>query len=149
MLDQKKAADYFIVAWCKDWTLIDYFRVVAELPNNPKTSVVYESCKDLTPWADIGKDFYAFKRPVRFFVSTNYPKLSSWLISRNDNISRLSYSKELIKMKPKNNGESIHSKEDLKELEKTKKEYKSQLLDYEISRTNFKEAKKSQWNVCS
>lgn len=103
MFDKKHAAEFFVVAWCKNWTLRQYLNVALERESVSayvEQSDVELSCAEF-PWipADLGS--YIAGRLVRSHVEDNFPKLSAWLHSREDDVKRLACASQIEKLRDK------------------------------------------------
>jgi hypothetical protein len=84
MMDRRKAAQYFIVAWVKDWSLLTYLQVLAE--DGPR--IEFADAHSLYPW--LGQ--WAFKgrrRTVRTYLAESNRPLSDALWDAADDRARL------------------------------------------------------------
>jgi hypothetical protein len=84
MMSREKAAQYFIVAWVKEWTLRTYLEVVTD--GGPE--IRFEHAQALYPWLPDSWPFAANHRVRTFLAEANRP-LSDALWDAADNRARL------------------------------------------------------------
>jgi hypothetical protein len=90
MMDRKKAAEYFVVAWVKGWSLRMYLQVVAA----GGAPIKYDAAQALYPWLP---DEWAFIRQHRcrsHLAESNRP-LSDALWDCADNRARLALAPQI------------------------------------------------------
>lgn len=152
MLDQKTAAEYLVVAWCRDWTMTTLLLTLCDHSQrdgeyDDYSSMIDRACAEYS-W--LPKSGFAFGtgKTVRGFVGGYYPKLSSWLYARHDDVARLKCAAQVSKLKCPSQPAALRSKLDKAENEKAKRDYKAATASYRIARDAFKTNTRSSWNTC-
>lgn len=147
MFDSKKAADYLVVAWCKEWPLWQYLNAIMErqLGEGDLTQAVNEASAAF-PW--LTTQVHAYKRNTREFVAGAYPKLNTWLWDRPDDISRLKCSSQIERLRCPDFLRGYVSANDRSELKQSKRVLRQATTSYRASRDAFKTHQRSAWNVC-
>ena len=146
MFDAHKAAEFFVVGWCKDWTLGQYLRYVEAIEGNdvdwdelvPKVIGCYSWMPTL------GKQY---KSTVRSFIGSAYPKLSAWMFSRKTDIERLKCAAQIEKLRPPLRLAMV-SDADRIEMKSATRDEKQASASYRLSRASFKTHQRSAWNTC-
>lgn len=157
----EKAAGLFLVAWVKDWPLIDLVNVFSQRR-------LLDGVKLLTP--ELAKEMgsmYSFmpstlqgyvipqlgKRSAltfaKRFVADNYPKLNDALWDAPDNQAILALKDRVLRLKcPEILKSRKFSKEELAERNRTARAAKAEQSSYAISREIFKRRKDgSDWKT--
>lgn len=147
MLDQSKAAKFFVVAWCKDWTLMQYVGAVFERPfgNIKDWEAFVSEATNAIPWLPHEGRQYSYT--VRSFVGSAYPKLSEWLWRQQDDVQRLKCAEQIPKLRTTGKLTLVKD-EDRQEMRATSKNYRQAKFSYGASREAFKSNQRSAWNVC-
>lgn len=84
MMRREKAAQYFIVAWVKDWDLFTYLGVIADGgPNIP-----FEQAHRLYPWLP-GPHAFIRRLKVRSYLAESNRPLSDALFDAGGQLARL------------------------------------------------------------
>jgi hypothetical protein len=91
LFDREKAAQYFIVAWVKNWKLQTYLSAVGA------SSMDYYKICELYPWMPSGKNVhYYFKNTdVRAWCAIAMRSINDKLWDTDDNAKRLALSKRV------------------------------------------------------
>lgn len=84
MMDRRQAAQYFIVAWVKDWSLLTYLQVLAD--GGPR--IAFEDAHALYPWLP-GTWGYKLRRTCRTHLADSNRPLSDALWDAPDDRARL------------------------------------------------------------
>lgn len=151
MFDTKRAAEYFVVAWCKQWTLTEYLKVVlerqklCEFGKDEFQGVLDEACAAY-PW--LPNDYRAYPRSVRVVVGTTYPKLSAWLFARDDDVSRLKCAAQIEKLRGPVTPTPMFREADREEFKAARREMRQATTSWRAARDAFKTNQRSAWNVC-
>lgn len=149
MFDTKNAAEYFVVAWCKDWSIGQYLRVVGVLADGVDGADDWRKIEaqvtELYPWMPSMARQYA--NSVRTFVGAAYPKLSAWLFSRASDIDRLKCAPQIERLKPPSKLAKVSDK-DRVEMKAATKDARQATDSYRLSRASFQTHQRSAWNVC-
>ena len=101
MFDRKKAAEWFVVAWCRNWNICQYMRVVTETEAEPMffTEQEVAAAHLAFPWLPNDQGKYIGRRLVRSEVEDNFPSLGAWLWGRPSDISRLACAPQIEKLR--------------------------------------------------
>lgn len=146
MFDKKKAAEYFVVAWCKDWSIGQYLRVIEVLVSDDVDwNDVEAKVNAAYPWMPRMSRQYG--NSVRAFVGSAYPKLSAWLFSRATDIDRLKCANQIERLKPPSALPKV-SDSDRAEMKAAGKDERQATASYRLARASFKTHQRSAWNVC-
>lgn len=143
MLDAAKAADYYVVAWCKNWTLRQYLTVCLEKEFGARVTPeeVEFACATYS-WLPVKLWNYTSSRLVRAHAEDSFPRLSAWLHGRADDIARLKCSSQILKLKDRGAW-----KENMRP-ESGAKEYRELVLAAHLDSVRKKSHQRSAWNVC-
>ena len=149
MYDQAKAADFFVVAWCKNWTLGQYLDVITgQFNSKDDLSLRVGAVSDAYPWLPSQLwQLRAYGRPVRELVSMYWPNLSDWLWSRKTDIDRLKCASQVPKLRPTRSRGRV-SEDARSEMKQSSKMLRQATTSYRASRDAFKTHQGSAWNVC-
>lgn len=145
MFDAHKAAEFFVVGWCKEWTLGQYLRYVGALGDGDNFDDVVDKVTACYPWMPrLGRQY---KNTIRSYVGSAYPKLSGWLFSRNTDIDRLKCAAQIEKLRPAGRLPMVRDS-DRAEMKEAGRDEKQASMSYRLSREAFKSHQRSAWNVC-
>lgn len=147
MFDRKRAAEYLVVAWCRDWKLGDYLDCIAEeVGAKHKLDEKLPALREAFPWLT---DYWgAYTHSVREFVGSAYPKLSQWLWAQPDDVKRLRCAPQIERLKAPARLNRFVSDEDRKEMKDAARDLGASTVSYRQSREAFKTHQRSAWNVC-
>lgn len=145
MFDRKKAAEYFVVAWCKNWSMSQYLHTVTEIDYGGDLLPLLDMAVEEYPWlTKFGK---AYKHSVREFVGGAYPKLNDWLWSRKDDLARLKCAAQVERLKPAILRGFVRA-DDRAEMKASTRDLAAADAAYRASRDAFRTNQRSAWNVC-
>ena len=145
--DAKKAAEFFVVAWCKDWPLGTYLRAIGVGDRGERDWGEWiAEINGLYPWMPVVG--WHYRHGARAFVGAAYPKLSAWLLSRKTNIDRLKCAPQIEKLKPPAHKLAMVQDSDRAEMKSASKDERQASASYKLSRASFKTHQRSAWNVC-
>lgn len=147
MFDTKNAAEYFVVGWCKDWSIGQYLRYVGALTGDGDVdwTEIEAKVSDAYPWMPSMARQYT--NSVRTFVGSAYPKLSAWLFSRATDIDRLKCAPQIERLKPPAKLAKV-SDSDRAEMKAAVKDERQSTASYRLSRAAFQTCQRSAWHVC-
>lgn len=144
MFDVTKAADYYVLGWCKNWSLRQYLNVVLE-----KTSVdgfvtpaEVDAAAAAFPWLPVAIWNYANNRLIRAHTDDNYPKLSAWLHGRRDDLARLACAPQLLKLRDRGRCKATRPGP------RKDKKFKHAMDTARIVSDIQKSTQRGAWNVC-
>lgn len=149
MFTQTKAADYFVVAWCKNWTLLDYINAILEGAPRESLQEAVELARTIAPWLpELHFNAGLFSQGVKEFVLRAYPSLSDWLWKQKADIDRLKCAGQLLKLKPPAKLRGRVTDEDRREMKSASRGERQASTSYRASRDAFKTHQRSAWSVC-
>lgn len=150
MFDRKKAAEYFVVAWVKDWPLWQYAAIISEVQDTSKLSR-----EEFIKMMNEAREAYAWmpqvarqsKVGIRQLIGAGFPKLSAWLFAHSGSDKILLCAPQIEKLVWKHHRGYV-TDADRKEMVQTTRDEKQMTASYRISRDRFKTHQRSAWNVC-
>lgn len=148
MFDTKKAAEYFVVAWVKDWPLWQYIQTVTETTTRPGAAAFTQMVNEVAaayPWLPVNSGNVG--QGVRQAVGAYYPKLSAWLFSHEGKPDILSCAASIERLTPASHRGYV-STADRKEMRDTSKAGHQATASYRISRDAYKTTRRSAWTTC-
>lgn len=155
MFDTQRAAEYFVVGWCKDWSMLDYLFTIFEAPihKDDKTQRIGEmlsKAKENFPWLPANLALYVSGTRMRTFVGGSYPKLSGWLFQQESDVARLRCAAQIQRLKPPALKHALRkvADADRKEMRASSSAMRQAQSSYRLSRDAFKTHQRSAWNVC-
>lgn len=147
MFDQKRAAEFLVVAWCKEWTLGEYLDAISEESvQHALSGGRLDGLREHFPWLTV--NFHAYSRGTREYVAAAFPKLSEWLWRQKDDVSRLKAAPQIERLKSPKVLRGYVNAEDRKELKDSYAALRQSSSSYRMSRDSFKTHQRSAWNVC-
>lgn len=145
---KEKAAQYFIVAWVKNWSLRTYLSAVA------KHDIEYEKIYDLYPWMPDAKNIhYYFKTDVRPWCALAMSEINNKLWDIADEDKRLAMPKLLALSKRVENWDSTGVKQsarhvnDNREHTRDMRETRQAGLAHKVSMETMRRGGGHHWNV--
>ncbi len=146
MLEQHdKAAEMLLIGFVKAWRLCDVAAAVGvDSLDAEQVSRLAASCPFLPSVT------YSYKRPVRAFVVSEWPKLAEYLMRNEGSAEKvLSVVPQVKKLKASNaKPTSLLSSDDKNFGAKTRREYKLTAAANEAARKQQKSTQRGAWNVC-
>ena len=144
MFDAKKAAEFYVVAWCKNWTVGQYMRVVTETEErgNWFGEAEVQEAADAFPWLPRNLGLYMSGRLVRSHTEDNFPKLADWLWARPSDADRLRCAPQIERLR----GRSIVRKNNRPAA--LNKDYARQMQRMAAESAIKKSNSRSAWSVC-
>jgi hypothetical protein len=146
MLEQyDKAAEMLLVGFVKAWRLCDVAAAVGvDSLDSEQIGRLAASCPFLPSIT------YSYKRPVRAFVVSEWPKLADYLMRNEGSAAKvLAVVPQLKKLKASNAAPvSLLSGDDKNFAAKTRREYRLTATANEAARKQQKSTQRGAWNVC-
>lgn len=146
MFDRKRAAEYLVVAWCREWKMGVYLDAIAEESVHHNLEERLDGLIEQFPW--LPQRWRVYQGGTREFVAGAYPKLSEWLWSRADDAARLKCAPQIERLKCPERLAGFVSDEDRREMKKSSRDMGQSTVSYRQSREAFKTHQRSAWNVC-
>jgi hypothetical protein len=146
VFDRKRAAEYLVVAWCKEWTLGTYLDVIAEENVHNDLRGKLEVLTEQFPWLPAA--YAPYHKGVRDVIAGAYPKLSDWLWSRKTDAERLKCAPQIERLKCHGLQRGYVSAADRAEMVESRQAESAASSSYRLSRAAFKTNQRSAWNVC-
>jgi len=143
MFNKKQAAEFYVVAWCKNWTLKQYLNLIMER-DFASGWVEPEDIATATaafPWIPTNSGCYIGGRLVRAQVEDSYPKLSAWLHGRADDSKRLACAPEIEKLKDKGATKAVRPSGEARK-------YGNVMANAALISRAKQSQMRSAWNVC-
>ena len=150
MLDPVKAAEWLVIAWCKDWKLMRLLDVVADDASFGDVIGKGNAAHKAFPWMPAQPSAYFAGVSVRQFVGGAYPKLSAWLFARKDDVSRLRCVEQIAKLRDPGacGSRRAVSLEDRAEMRGSSRDYRRSMASGRLLSDSAKTHNRSAWNVC-
>lgn len=141
MFDKKKAAEYFVVAWVKDWRIQTYLEAIGA------RQVDYDKIHDIFPWMPIESHMYFKNQLIRAWTSMAMKSINDKLWDTDDNKKRLALAKQIENWSSDKLRLSSLSSSEAHDRRKSKKEYAANRLGYKLSVATMRRGQGTQWNV--
>ena len=140
--DKQKAAEYFIVAWVKDWRMQTYLDAI-------KFDGNYEDAHKLYPWMPTGKNIhYMIKNQlVRAWTALAMRSINDKLWDTEDNKKRLTLAKQIELWDADKVDASTQHKEAIKERNTAIRKIKQNAMEHKISMEIMRRGSGHHWNV--
>lgn len=149
-MDKNKAAQYLILGWIKNWNMRTLFNAINEKNSsfiNPEDLIEFNKKYPFLPnhlnW------YITNSKNVRKFVYDAYPKLNNALWDTDDNLKKLKFSEYVVskKLGKENIATSKFSKEEKKDLIKTRMKYYASIVSYDVDKAERKRTQGHDWNT--
>jgi len=145
---KEKAAQYFIVAWVKNWSLRTYIGAVMKYGSD------YEKIHDLYPWMPDAKNVhYYFKTEVRPWCALAMSEINNKLWDIADEDKRLAMPKFLALAKRVENWDSTGVKQSARHIKEAKehtqdmRKTRQSGLAHKVSMETMRRGSGHHWNV--
>jgi len=139
--DKKKAAEFYIVAWVKDWRLHTYLSAI-----NAK-DIRYEDVHKHYPWMPDKTHFYFKDQMIRAWTGMAMRSINNKLWDTDDNKKRLSLAKQIENWTSDVVKKSTSERRDAYEIRKHKIQRRQTGLGYKASVETMRRGSGTHWNV--
>lgn len=127
LFSREKAAEYYVVAWVKDWRLRTYLDAIG-FGNRP-----WEEAHELFPWLPEKTFLYHKNMRIKAWTGTAMRRIQDLLFDAPDNKARLKVAKRIEKWDASNPQTSIVDNRRSKEMIKDKQAYRAERQIYHAS----------------
>lgn len=141
MFDKKKAAEYFVVAWVKDWRMKTYLSAIGA------QDLDHDKIHDHFPWMPIETHYYFVNQLIRAWTSMAMRPINDKLWNTDDNKKRLSLATQIENWSSDKKNMSDRSRDEAKERRQEMKRYAANRLGYKLSVATMRRGQGTQWNV--
>lgn len=140
MLEQEKAAEYFIVAWIKSWSLQTYLKVCGE-----GERIEWGDAHNIYRWLPDDPGFFMRNVYVKRYMDCAFPSLNNKLWDAPDNAARLKLANHILKA----DGAGAKQTTDKARLEERKnnKKYQASRLEARLSIEQARRGYGTHWKV--
>jgi hypothetical protein len=139
--DKKKAAEFYIVAWVKDWRFHTYLEAI-----NAK-DIKYEDVHKHYPWMPDITHFYFKDQMIRAWTGMAMRAINNKLWDTDDNKKRLSLAKQVESWISDDVKQSTAEKKDGYERRKAQMQNRQSALGYKASVETMRRGSGHHWNV--
>jgi hypothetical protein len=140
--DKEKAAQYFIVAWVKNWSIYTYIGAIGV------KDMDYGKIYDLYPWMPDEKNkHYYFKTEIRPWCALAMSEINNKLWDINDNAKRLALAKRIENWDSSGVKPTTRHIKDTQEHKKDMRETRQSGLAHKVSMETMRRGGGHHWNV--
>jgi hypothetical protein len=140
--DKEKAAQYFIVAWVKNWKITTYLSAIGV------QDLDYEKIHDLYSWMPDEKNrHYYFKTDVRAWCALAMNVINNKLWDTDDNAKRLALAKRVENWDSTGVKQSRRYVKDAREHTRDMRETRRAGLTHKVSMETMRRGGGHHWNV--
>jgi hypothetical protein len=141
--DRKKAAEYLVVAWVKDWRMWTYLKAINAW------DVRFEDIHDMYPWmpAHDHLNRYMKNAAIRPWVAFSMKAINDKLFDAEDNKARLALASRIEKWNSLGATNGFAHKEAEKERVKDRKQYKRAGFEHKLSMELMRKGSGHHWNI--
>jgi len=140
--DKKKAAEYFVVAWVKNWRVQTYLSAINA------ADIQYKDVHDQYPWMPVNLHFYFKNQYIRAWTNMAMRVINDKLWDNDDNKKRLSFAPMIERWNADKVGQTESHKQDAYERKKFLMQNKKTKLGYAASVETMRRGSGHHWNVC-
>ena len=142
MFDRKKAAEFFVVAWVKDWQIQTYLEAIGA-KGKP-----IEEITSAYPWMPSKMNYYRSAVYIRSIMSRYMRPINDALWDTKDDMAKLKFAKKISEWVSDKYIETKYDKEKRQELNKS---YQAMAMTTTVNAMEIEKRRKSSghhWNVC-
>lgn len=139
--DRKKAAQYYVVAWVKDWSLKTYLDAIG---NGER--IDFSEANTLYPWLPSEPFLFARGR-VRRWTREAMREINDALWDTDENEKKLLLADRIERWKADGNIR-FSKREEINEGRRSQKSYVNSAIEFELSQNLNERAGGHHWNVC-
>ena len=142
--DRKKAAEYLVVAWVKDWRISTYLNAIGVRGMN------FEDIHDLYPWMPAHDHLHRYIKnsAVRPWVAFAMRTINDKLFDAKDDKVRLALAKQIEHWDSAGATAGYAHKEAEKERRKAALQHRQTGLSHKVSVETMRRGSGTHWNVC-
>jgi hypothetical protein len=139
--DKKKAAEFYIVAWVKDWRFHTYLAAI-----NAK-DIRFEDVHKRYPWMPDKTHFYFKDQMIRAWTGMAMRPINNKLWDTDDNKKRLSLAKQVEHWTADKVNQSTAEKHDAYERRRYLMQDRQTILSNKVSVETMRKGNGHHWNV--
>jgi hypothetical protein len=141
--DRKKAAEYLVVAWVKDWRINTYLHAIGV------REIDYDKIHDLYPWmpAEDCLHMYYKNAAIKPWVSLSMRVINDKLHDAKDNKARLALAKQIENWDATGTKAGTVHKQDINERTQEIRVHRQRALEHKVSVSLMRRGSGSHWNV--
>jgi Fe-S cluster biosynthesis and repair protein YggX len=141
--DRKKAAEFFIVAWVKDWKMLTYLEVIGA------KNVNYDDVHELYPWMPEGKNIHRIisNSAIKPWTAFAMKAINDKLFDAKDNKQRLALAKLIENWDSTGAVNGFSHNEAVKERTKEIRHMKQRAFEHKVSVELMRRGRGHHWNV--
>lgn len=140
--DKKKAAEYFVVAWVKNWRMQTYLAAINA------SDIQYKDVHDQYPWMPVDLHFYFRNQFIRAWAGMSMRLINDKLWDTDDSKKRLSYAPMIEQWNADKVGQTTAQKQHANENRKENMKYTQMKIGYSASVETMRRGSGHHWNVC-
>jgi hypothetical protein len=141
--DRKKAAEYFIVAWVKDWRIRTYLEAIGA------GEVNFDDVHELYPWMPSGRNVHRIIKnsAIKPWTAFAMKAINDKLYDAKDNKARLALAKQVENWDSAGVKVGTIHKQDLYERKKEIISHRQRALEHKVSVELMRRGSGKHWNV--
>lgn len=141
--DRKKAAEYFIVAWVKDWRMHTYLEAIGA------KNVNFDDVHDLYPWMPAQDNLNRLLKnsAIKPWVAYSMKVINDKLFDAKDNKARLALAKHIENWNSVGAKAGTIHKQYLNERRQGMIHYQQKALEHKVSVELMRRGSGNHWNV--
>lgn len=140
--DKKKAAEYFVVAWVKNWRMQTYLAAINA------SDIQYKDVHDQYPWMPVNLHFYFKNQLIRAWTNMSMKLINDKLWDNDDNKKRLSFAPMIERWNADKVVQTESHKQDADERKRALMQSRQTGLAYKSSVETMRRGSGHHWNVC-
>lgn len=142
MFDRKKAAEFFVVAWVKDWSIGTYLDVIGA-----KTEPI-ENIVALYPWMPKDQIYYKSHKKIKTIAARYMRAINDLMWDAKDNKARLLLAQKICNWKSDAYVKTLSDKEREYQMAEAKKQYMVTAISNSLEIEKMRRSSGNHWNVC-
>ena len=142
LFDKKKAAEFFVVAWVKDWRFHTYLEAINAI------EIRYKDVHKHYPWMPDETHFYYQDQMIRAWTGMAMRSINNRLWDTNDNKKRLSLAKQIENWTSDKVDQTTTEKQDYRDHKKALMQNRQSGLGHKVSVETMRRGSGHHWNVC-
>lgn len=140
--DKKKAAEFYVVAWVKDWNVRTYLTAIGCKDIN------FDDIHDLYNFMPAQKHYYVVNSRIKPLTSIYMRSINDKLYDAKDTKQLLKLALEIEKFISDKEIKNISHQKDVAEIRKENKRYQALGLGHKLSVETMRRGTNHHWNVC-
>ena len=144
MFDKTKAAQYYIVAWVKDWRMSTYLKAIGA------SELKYEEIHSIYPWLPTEKDAHMYHKDciIRGWTGRAMKEINNRLWDTDDNSKRLKIAKQVEQWDSTGVKDGTLHKQDAYEHRRDRLQNQQSGMQHKVSVSAMRKGNGHHWGVC-